>query len=141
MEKIEDLLEQMHKKGLKITPQRRVIIEYIFNNNAPLSAQELFTKVRVKQPNISLDTVYRSLKFLCSVNMLYRIEKDGKSSEYELLKGQHLHYMICLKCGKRETFTECSFTHDIIKNNKKNGFRLTGHKFELYGFCASCDEK
>ena len=141
MKNLESLFEDMRKQGLKITPQRRLIIQYIFENNAPVSAQEVFEAVRQTEPNISMDTVYRSLKYLCSINMLYKVEKSGKGSEYELLNGRHLHYMICVECGKREPFEDCAFTQEIISDKERKGFRLTGHKFELYGFCPTCDKK
>lgn len=140
MKKVESLFEQMREQGLKVTPQRRLIIQYIFDNNVPVSAQEVFEAVRLKEPHISMDTVYRSLKFLCSVNMLYKIEKPGKGSVYELLRGEHIHYMICLACGKREPFDACAFEQEVIDEEQRKGFRLTGHKFELYGFCPTCDK-
>lgn len=135
------MLEHMRQHGLKITAQRELIAQQILACGCPINVGALIEKVHIKQPDISIDTVYRTLSLLCETGMLYRIEKPGRGSEYEIIDGKHLHYMICSQCGYRETFEECTFKTDDLSKKQKKGFMLTGHKLELYGVCPECLQK
>lgn len=135
---IDVIMQQMKKSGLKITPQRRLLVRCIVEKGRAISAREIFEDLRKELPDISVDTVYRGLAALCDANILCKVEKQGQGSEYEITAGRHLHYMICSKCGRRDTFEACGISTDSIPEEKKKGFLITGHKLELYGICPKC---
>lgn len=138
MPSLDELLEHMRKNGWKITLQRKTISKHILSEQGQFKAVELVEKVRDQRPDISADTVYRMLAFLCETGMLYKIDRGGKASEYEVIAGRHLHYMICTKCGEKEAFDGCALDSKLLANAQNSGFQLTGHKFELYGLCPKC---
>ena len=141
MMELKGLLDHMRKNGLKVTEQRKLIAKEILAKSDIICAGELAERVRMKQSDISVDTVYRTLASLCATGMLYRVQKNGRSSEYEIIAGKHLHYIICSECGQREKFEDCAFEHDGLSQKQRKGFLLTGHKLELYGICPSCLQK
>ena len=139
MADIDDIMQQIKNKGLKVTPQRRLLVKCILDDGGVVSAKDVFNEMRKHLPDVSMDTVYRGLGVLCEANILCKIEK-GKGSEYEIIAGEHLHYMICSKCGKREVFEACGISTESISKEKRKGFLITGHKLELYGICPNCNE-
>ncbi len=141
MPKIDGILETMRAGGLRITPQRRLIISYILKTKGAVSAQQLWEDVRIQQPDVSMDTIYRNLSSLCELGVLCRVDKLGKGSEYEFVAGRHVHYMTCTDCGRREVFDGCAVDAEALGREKLKGFRLTGHKLDLYGLCEKCDKK
>ena len=61
---------------------------------------------------------------------------NNEKKYYEPASDVHRHYVVCLKCGKMEHINVCP-VHDI----KLDGFEVTGHRLELYGYCAECMDK
>ena len=63
---------------------------------------------------------------------------------YELNKGEHTHYAVCLNCHKRIPLHVCPFEHMHVRTSKEEtgleqeDFVVTGHKLELYGYCGKC---
>jgi Fe2+ or Zn2+ uptake regulation protein len=77
--KEEHLIERLRMNGYKITPQRQEILKAILSCSVPQSAEEIHQKVTVKHPNISLDTVYRNLNVLLSIDLICKFNyKEGK---------------------------------------------------------------
>ena len=140
MADIDDIMRQIKDRGLKITPQRRLLVRCIWENGGAVSAKEIFHEMRKHLPDVSMDTVYRGLNVLCEGNILCKIERQGQGSDYEIIAGKHLHYMICSKCGKRDTFEACGISTESIPEEKRKGFLITGHRLELYGICPNCNE-
>ncbi len=141
MSKLEELIEAMRVGGQRITPQKRLIADYVLQKKCAVTAQEVLEHVHLRLPAVSLDTVYRNLNALCVLGVLCRVDKLGKGSEYEFAAGRHVHYITCTGCGKRKVFDGCAVDHRILEGRKVGGFRITGHKLDLYGLCGSCSKK
>ena len=62
---------------------------------------------------------------------------DGEMAYYEWSRGSHKHYAVCLRCHKMIPLKSCPFEH-AKTYPVEDGFCITGHKLELYGFCKSC---
>ena len=138
--KEEHLIERLRMNGYKITPQRQEILKAILSCSVPQSAEEIHQKVTVKHPNISLDTVYRNLNVLLSIDLICKFNyKEGKSS-YEINKGNsHHHHLVCLKCGAAEPVDFCPLKYfDQKIFLKEKYFEIKEHRFEIYGYCADC---
>ena len=138
---LDTMLGHLREHGLKVTEQRRLIVAQIIAGGNTVEVGALIKRVREKQPDISIDTIYRTLALLCATDMLCKIAKSGRGSEYEIIAGKHLHYMICSHCGCREPFEDCFFEAEALSQGQKKGFLLTGHKLELYGVCPLCLKK
>ncbi len=134
------LLEKLRENGYKITPQRQEILKAILSCPGPQSAEEIHQRVTAKHPNISLDTVYRNLNVLLSIDLVCKFNLiEGKSS-YEINKGNsHHHHLVCLKCGTAEPVDFCPLKYFDQQNIiKAKDFEIKGHRFEIYGYCSTC---
>lgn len=138
----EHLLEKLRENGYKITPQRQEILKAILSCPGPQSVEEIHQKVTAKHPNISLDTIYRNLNVLLSIDLVCKFNLiEGKSS-YEINKGNsHHHHLVCLKCGAAEPVDFCPLKYfDQQSIPKAKGFEIKGHRFEIYGYCSTCQK-
>lgn len=133
--------EKIKDNGYKITNQRKAIIEVLLEHkNKFLSAEEIYLKSKEKYSQTNFSTIYRNLEILENIGIIHKINMDGISSKYELsYKDEHHHHIICRKCGKTEAIDFCPLKELSDKLKSKN-FILTDHKFELYGYCESCDD-
>jgi Fe2+ or Zn2+ uptake regulation protein len=129
-------IDIMKKRGCKITPQRKSILETL-NNGGHKSAEDILCEIKSKQPNLSFGTIYRNLNILKNLKIIRELDfKDG-CTRYELIKKPH-HHFVCLKCGKVIEFDMCPLEKSIKKTANNHNFKITDHSFKIYGLCSEC---
>ncbi|MDW7674936.1 MAG: Fur family transcriptional regulator [Bacillota bacterium] len=136
---LKEITQTLKAKQYKLTPQRIAIIKIMLEVNHPLSALDVFQKVKVYHSNISLDTVYRSLHLLAAIGVVSLINIANRERElFEL--AQHHHHLVCTKCGQVICMESILMEHDTIMQQAATteNFQVTGHAFEVYGFCSNC---
>jgi len=125
---------------MKITPQRTVVyIEFARSKDHP-SADILYKRVKKSLPNISFDTVYRTLLSFSEMGIADVVEGYGEPKRFDPDTGKHHHFR-CMKCGKIIDFR--SELYDSIKIPKKieEDFTVINRKVILEGFCEYCGNK
>lgn len=117
---------------------REQVISLFKKTKHPLSVEEIYKVLLKKKKNIALSTIYRIIDKLLEFNIIHESVKDGERALYELLDDEHKHYMICTKCKKMVSLDLCPFEN--FENNviKETGFKITGHRFEIFGICPDC---
>ncbi len=135
---LEDYIVQ---HNLKITKQRRAVLEAFLGSEDHVSAEELYKLVTEKEPKIGLATVYRTLSLLTQSGLASELDfGDGqKRYEHKFMHSHHDH-MICTECGKI-----IEFSHPMIEKLQeevatRHGFKLTSHKLDLFGLCSQCSQ-
>lgn len=134
---LEDYIVQ---HNLKITKQRRAVLEAFLNSEDHVSAEELYKLVTENEPKIGLATVYRTLSLLTKSGLASELDfGDGqKRYEHKFMHSHHDH-MICTECGKI-----IEFSHPMIEKLQeevanRHQFKLTSHKLDLFGLCKECN--
>jgi len=137
--KSEQIVRCFKKKGYKITPQRRAIINALLLAEQPATAGELLHEVRALFPDISLDTIYRNLKLLIGLGLLNQINvKSGETSRFEISDCPHHHHLVCTRCGASRCLDYCAMERGGLAAAEEHGFEVVGHVFEIYGYCPGC---
>ncbi|GAQ26105.1 Fur family transcriptional regulator [Tepidanaerobacter syntrophicus] len=135
---IEDRLKE---KDLKLTPQRRVVLDVLLDNQSKhLSAEEVFEFVRKKFPDIGLATVYRTLQLFDDFGVIKKLDFNDGCYRYELSEDQRHqhHHLICIKCGKIYEFDD-DLLEDLEKRiYKNNSFKVIDHAVKFFGYCKDC---
>lgn len=136
---LQTVLRKIKSKGYKITPQRRVIVQALVEASRPLSAQQLFQRLRGDLPDTGLDTVYRTLRLLADLGIVNQITCAARQGDlFELAADNHHHHLVCLQCGQILCLEECVFENTARQAAKDRHFTVTGHVFEIYGYCQAC---
>jgi len=135
----ETLSNYLRQKGLKQTSQRAVILDTFLSTKKHISADELHSQIRGKNPGIGFSTVYRTLRLLTECGLAREVNfGDGRARfERGFERGQHGH-LICTSCGTAEEFTISSVERSIKKISDELGFKPEGHRIEVYGLCKKC---
>jgi len=135
----QNLIKEFKKKGYKLTPQRRIILE-ILSEEKHISAEEIYERIRSSQPNVSFGTVYRNLNILLELGLIKQLDfKDGRT-RFELNEGHH-HHLICLNCGSAVEIQSCPFSSEVQKAAISQNFSIKSHSFKVYGYCRNCNYK
>ncbi len=130
------------RKKLKMTPQRRRILEVFLSEEGHVTSEELYQKVKRQYESIGQATVYRTLKLLADSGLAKAVEFGDGAVRYEILYGQSHHdHLICESCGVNVEVVDPSIERLQEEVARRHGFRLTAHKLYLYGICPDCQKK
>ena len=133
--------DYLAQKSLKMTPQRRLILETFLSDEGHLSSEELYNKVKATDPSIGQATVYRALKLLADSGLAEVVDFADGVARYEPHGQAHHDHLICEVCKKYIEIVD-----DVIEKRQdevaeENGFKLLRHKMYLYGICSECQKK
>ena len=134
-----DLEILLKDKGLKLTEQRRRLLQRALSHHKHFSAEELYESLRQKRSGISRATVYRTLKLLAENEVLDVHDFDRGYRLYESRIGRHHHdHLVCLRCGRITEFENPDIETEQEKVGKRYHFKILSHSHKLYGMCQSC---
>ncbi|EYE87292.1 hypothetical protein Q428_14085 [Fervidicella metallireducens AeB] len=136
MDSLNLLIDIFKNKGYKLTNQRKALLEVLYENDGNvLSVEDLYSKTKSKCSQTNLSTIYRNLEILEEINLVHKTLIDNTTAFYKLkCEDSHHHHLICKGCGKTEAIDFCPFK-DFKNNIPNNNFKITEHKFELFGYC------
>jgi Fur family transcriptional regulator, ferric uptake regulator len=127
------IIERCEAKGLRMTGQRRVIAETLQDSEDHPDVEELFARATKRDPNISIATVYRTVKLFDEAGILERVEFGDGRARYEDAEREHHDHLIDMNSGKVIEFCDPDIEALQEKIAARLGYRLKGHKLELYG--------
>lgn len=130
-------IENLRKAGLRITPQRRVILEFLEKNPHHPTAEGIFHEIRKSMPDISLTTVYNTIKELNDLGEVDVVRDiNENSSRYDPNTENHNH-LYCVECGQIMDIDDDFFDLNLGEE-KKSGFRIIKKQVTFYGICPNC---
>ncbi|MFK8253598.1 Fur family transcriptional regulator [Ancylobacter terrae] len=119
--------------GLRMTDQRRVIARVIADAQDHPDVEELHRRAAAVDDRISISTVYRTVKLFEDAGIIERHDfRDGRS-RYEPVPDEHHDHLIDLRSGHVVEFRSEEIEQLQEEIARKLGFRLVGHRLELYG--------
>jgi Fur family ferric uptake transcriptional regulator len=119
-------------KGMRMTEQRRVIARVLQAATDHPDVEELYRRASAVDPNISISTVYRTVKLFEDAGIIERHDfRDGRS-RYETLPEEHHDHLIDLRSGKVIEFRSEEIERIQEQIARKHGYKLVDHRLELY---------
>ena len=129
----------LKNNGLKNTNHRCAILKILDNCTQPLSARQLFLKLKANEINVDISTVYRNLDLLTEKNIVLKLNLlDENEVLYELNNMEHKHYLICQACNKIKSINFCPLGNYKKELESKNDFTIIDHEINIYGYCSKC---
>jgi Fur family peroxide stress response transcriptional regulator len=134
------LRKECRENNLKVTPQRTEIYKELLKAKDHPSADTMYKRVRKNLPNISFDTVYRTLLSFYEIGLADIVEGYGDPKRFDPDIRKH-HHLRCIKCGNIIDFL-CELYNDIeIPEEIKKEFDVTKRRVILEGICRKCKSK
>ncbi len=123
-------------QDLRMTRQRRIILEELRRVDTHPTADQLYVSVRDRLPHISLATVYRNLDLLVREGFIQRLEFGGTQKRFDGNPHEH-HHLRCLACGEvRDGSGPIPALQRAARSS--GGYEITGYHLEFTGYCARC---
>jgi Fur family transcriptional regulator, ferric uptake regulator len=132
--------EYLQSKGKRITQQRRILVDHVFERHDHFDADELISNLSHLDLDckVSRPTVYRTLNELVEAGLLRRMNLGGRGvyeHDYGYPQHDHLH---CTMCDKLIEFRSEELKHLREAVAREHGFRVTGHRLIVTGVCEDC---
>lgn len=137
IEKIETICK---KRNIKLTTQRRTVLDIMFTANKAMSAYDLLDLLKVSEPQAKPPTIYRALEFLLEQGFIHKVES---SNSYIICPHFHdpEHISILFICDKCQQIIE-KHSADIEKQLKQLAqqsiFLIKHSVLEIHGLCQQC---
>ena len=125
----------------RITPQRRLILDVLAQASGHLDAVEIYERARLRDPRLSLSTVYRSLSALKESAIVRELHLDQEHHHYELDNEDRHSHLVCMACGRVVEVDSRPFAEAAQMVGQTHGFQIVGAQVELTGRCADCQPK
>ncbi len=133
-------LETLKEKGLKLTPQRRLIAGIIHDAGSHLMAEDIISYVQSKMPGVNKSTIYRTLELLEELGCVIKSESGDHFIYHHAEEGHH-HHLVCRQCGKTIDCTENLFAPLEHRLAEKYSFRAEFKHVVINGLCEDCKNK
>ena len=127
------IISRCEAKGLRMTEQRRVIAQVLEASEDHPDVEELYARASAIDGNISIATVYRTVKLFEESGILARHEFGDGRARYETAERDHHDHLIDLTSGEVIEFVDAEIEALQVRIADKLGYELRGHRLELYG--------
>ena len=116
-----------------MTDQRRVIARVLSEAEDHPDVEEVYRRATQLDPHISIATVYRTVRLFEEANILERHDFGDGRARYEELPNEHHDHLIDVQSGRVIEFSSADI--EVLQREiaRRFGFRLVGHRLELYG--------
>src|SRR5213594_4272626 len=122
--------------GLRLTRQRRIILEVVHATDAHPTAAFVYRRVRRRLPRVSLATVYRNLRRLAAEGFLAE-RADPSGLRFDGNTAPHDHFT-CVTCGRIYDVPASPPTLVRGRLAGRTGFEILDHRIEFCGRCRAC---
>jgi len=139
-EKMDAFRAKCRRAGLKITPQRMAVYKTLAESKEHPSAEAVFQQVRKVMPDISLDTVNRTLLTLADIGAAFIVEGSGEPKRFDAGMENHQHFK-CVKCKRIIDFHHAPFDNIKVPANIGKKFIVLKKTVYLEGICDLCRQK
>lgn len=127
------------ERGVRLTPQRRKVLELLCASEQPLSAYEILDQMRSGHKNPAPPTVYRALDFLLQQGLAHKLE--SLHAFIGCAHPEHPHasqFLICSDCGSVDEMHSEEIARSLRSSGQARGFNTRHPVVELLGTCAQC---
>ena len=134
---LEMLLCQFRQNGLKITPQRRVILELLVNDDSHPTIEQVYQRVLMVMPDVSRTTVYNTFRELSDLGELTPVHDLSEGGQRYDTRNDIHHHLYCVECHKL-----IDIDHDFegldLAPEDRAGYQILNRQVTFYGICPDC---
>ena len=130
-----DVREILLKNGLKITPQRIVVLEAMQKLKGHPTAECIIDFIKQNHPNISAGTIYKNLETFVEKKIIWKVKTDKDIMRYDTIKEKH-HHMYGEESNQIEDYFDENLDQLIslyFEKKKIKGFRISEIKLQIIG--------
>lgn len=136
---VSNFIADCKHEGLSVTYQRLAIYKVLIKNPVHPTAEDIYKKVKIDYPTISLATVYKNLETLAEHNLISKVTYLHDLARYDGETEPH-HHLVCVKCRKIVDIHNENFDGLSLSAQEINGFEIKNYRVQFDGICQDCQK-
>jgi Fur family ferric uptake transcriptional regulator len=133
-----ELKTALKQRGLRMTPQRRLILDAVESMHGHVSAEQVYQEVVRVFPDVNISTVYRTLEVLEDLGVVRHTHFHDGVAQYERTDAGRHHHMVCSRCGS-EAELDLELLRPLADElERRYGFRADLAHSAIVGVCRRC---
>ncbi|MCE5336626.1 MAG: transcriptional repressor [Desulfobacteraceae bacterium] len=128
------------ENSLRVTRQRRILLEQLKLSDAHPTASEIFDAVRKELPRISLATVYRNLELLAEKGLIQLVgTAESRQKRFDWNPRPHCHAH-CVRCGGVADIEPSPEINALLRGSVDSlrDFEVLAARIDFLGYCPQC---
>lgn len=139
-DKIKQLKDICKAKGMRVTPQRIAIFKEVAKSKQHPDVETIYNAVKPQMPNVSMDTIYRTLTSLEELGMIFRVDNQLPKARFDADKTPHYHFL-CVSCNEVYDIFPKNDCLDLISADVANIGEVKDINIQIRGVCKHCLSK
>ncbi len=129
----------LRENGLKLTQERRAILDAFLLLDEAVEAEVLLDRLRQSGARVSRATIYRTLDLLVQTGLARKVRLGTDHYYFERIMGRRQHeHMICLGCGKVIEWFDKELEGLVSANVEHHRFEAARYSVQVFGYCCAC---
>lgn len=137
---ISDVMETLKTNKIRVTPQRKAIVEYLMQSDTHPTVEQIYQDVSKEYGSLSLATVYNTMNILTHLQIVEEMKFNGMTSHYDFKHQEHLH-ICCMYCGQIADVHYQELNPIIQYAHDETEYEVVRADVELIGICKACQLK
>lgn len=137
---VEEAVDALHRLDLRVSTARRLMLEVLYNAEAPLSAERIAEGLEGSWPGPDIASVYRNLETLEEVGLIRHVHLGHGPGLYALAAPEH-EYLVCESCRCIRSVAREELDSVRARVRELFGFEARFTHFPLVGLCPDCISK
>ena len=135
----EHFFKQLRERGLRLTPQREMVLSVLHGIDGLATADEIYERVKTISSSVDLSTVYRNLELLQEFHLVSSAGAADGQRRYELvgIHGAHAH-LVCRECGEISSVGWEELQPFLAFLRDERGFSVDVEHLSIPGLCRKC---
>ena len=130
--------ERLRAKGMRWTPQRRLLLNVLADAEGHVTAAELIERCRESDPQTIPSTVYRTLDVLEELGLVRHGHGVNGREEFHVLPDREHGHLHCRKCGRSWEVEAAEADALVSALEARRGFVVDLSHLSVAGTCAEC---
>lgn len=133
------ILEAIAAAGLRMTGPRQTVAALVAAQDGHFTAADLVADAQARRLPVGRATIFRTLDALVAVGAVERVDLPSGEHAYVVCRpDDHHHHVICASCGRTREIVDGRIAEVLADVERLTGYRIDGHRVELYGTCPVC---
>jgi Fur family ferric uptake transcriptional regulator len=132
------LLETLKQRGIRVTPQRAIILNAVEQIPGHMTAEQIYGQVQRVNSYINLATVYRTLDLLRELDLVTEADMGAGATHFALHTHATHHHAVCRICGHSIEFPHDLLTPLIDALRNRYQFHADADHTVIFGWCNDC---
>jgi Fur family peroxide stress response transcriptional regulator len=139
--RLEHLVAWLQEREHRLTPQRIALLQLLAESREHPSAAQLYRQLKERFPTTSPATVYKTLALLKEMGEVLELGFSDDDNRYDGNKPYPHPHLVCVRCHKIID-PEVKLLKTVEQEVAEvSGYKIVGHRLDLYGICPECQSK